>query len=499
MKMKNIFYITLASLLIFIGCEKNLEPEIYGNINSSIFPKTEDDYVLYTMEAYKTFTSKWEYFPIDNVSYHMWFSVEQGYYQLFDYGTDQMPVFTGWGAGFEIPSSANYEPFVNHGENVSPFNKVKEVTRITKIIDDLEKADISTDKKNMLLGEARVSRGWTMYLLMHLFGPVPVITDPELVDDYEALSDMTRPDRSEFVNIIATDLRFAADNLPKEMPEYGRFNKGLALTLLMRLYMNERDFVKAEPVGREIQAMGYALVDDYASIFMEETERNTETIFAISCDGSSEGREPDPSFNPYSFYFYPGDYPENPGWGAGGDPPYSASWTFYKSYAANDKRRETLVSTYITSDSTVYDSTSLPGAIVNKFPKTTDGPFAGNDLVIARYADVMLMLAEAINENKNGPDAEAIAFVDSVRARAGIEALPASDIASKETFNDAILRERGWELFYEGVRKFDLERHGKWPELVNEVPDKDAGPYLLPIPQYALSASDGKLTQNKGY
>ncbi len=502
MKMKNILYITLASLIFFMGCEKNLDPEIYGNINTSIdFPKTEDDYVLYTMEVYKTFTSKWEYFPIENgPSYHMWFSVEQGYYQLFDYGTDEMNVFTAWGAGFQIPSSANYEPYVNHPENVSPFNKVKEVTRFTKIIDDLEKADINTDTKNMLLGEAKVARAWTMYLLMHLFGPVPVILDPSLVNDYNALSDMTRPDRSVFVNSIANDLRFAADNLPKEMPDYGRFNKGLALTLLMRLYMNEKDFVKAEPVGREIQVMGYTLVDDYASLFKEATERNNETIYAISCDGSSGGRVADANFNPYSFYFYPSDYPESPGWGGNGNAPYTASWKFYNSFADNDARKATLVASYVsTANGTVYDSTNLPGAIINKYPKTGTTTYAGNDLVIARYADVMLMLAEAINENNNGPTQEAISLVDSVRSRAGLGDLPDTVIVSKQYFNDAILQERGWELYYEGVRKFDLERHGKWPDLVNEVPGKDAGPYLLPIPQYALSASNGKLKQNDGY
>jgi hypothetical protein len=284
------------------------------------------------------------------------------------------------------------------------------------------------------------------------------------------------------------------------MPDYGRFNKGLALVQLMRLYMNEKDYAKAEPIGREIVEMGFTLVDDYSSLFKSATEKNTETIYAISCDPSGGGRPADANFNPYSFYFKPWDFPGRGGWGNPGDAPFMVTWAFYDSFDANDARRATLIDNYVsTSDATVYDHTNMTGAIINKYPDEFAGSFNGNDIVIARIADVLLMLVEAINENSNGPTSEAIALVDSIRTRAGIGSLPAGDVVSKETFNEAILRERGWELYFEGVRKFDLERHGKWPEAVNAVAGKNAGPYLLPIPQYALSLSDGKLIQNAGY
>jgi starch-binding outer membrane protein, SusD/RagB family len=503
--MKKILYALLISLpFVLGGCEKNLDPEIYGNINSSIdFPVTVNDYELYMMEVYKTFTSKWEYFPIegDETKYHMWFSVEESFFQLFDCGTDQMTVFTSWGDRFTIPSSANYTAYVNYPENQCPFNKVKEVTRMTQIIADLRKADINVEKRNQFIAEARVARAWSMYFLLYLYGPVPVILDPDLVNDYDALSDLTRPSRSIFVDTIAADFRYAANILPQEMTDYGRFNKGLALTQLMRLYMNEKNFAAAESVGREIQAMGFTLVDDYASLFTEPTERNSETIYAISCDPSGGGRPADANFNPYSYYFKPWDFtPGRGGWGNTGNAPFMVTWDFYYSFDANDERRATLIDSYYTSgDSTLYDSSNMTGAIINKYPDNSTLTFNGNDIVIARYADVMLMLAEAINENNNGPTTEAIGLVEEVRNRAGIGILAAGDVASKEAFNDALLRERGWELYFEGVRKFDLVRHGKWPEMVNAVADKDAGPDLLPIPQYALSLSDGKLTQNEGY
>lgn len=497
--MKKIIFGITISLLFFANCEKNLDPEIYGTINTTVYPESESDYEIYMMEVYKTFTSKWEYFPMgDGTMYHMWFSIEESFHQLFDCPTDQMITYTAWGDRFTIPTSANFEPYLNYGEPTSPFNKVKEVTRMTMIIGDLEKADINEDKKNQFLGEAKVARGWTMFYLLHLYGTVPVILDPKLVDDTEALSDLTRPSREVFVNSIIGDLRFAADNLMQVMPNYGRFNKGLALTLLMRLYLNEKDWANARSVGTEIMAMGFSLVDDYTSLFVEATEKNTETIYAISCDASGTGRPPDANFNPFSHYVYPGNYPHDPGWGGVGDAPYMATWEFYNSFDANDTRRERLLPSFYDKDSVLWDSTKIPGAILEKYPKIGDESFAGNDIPIARYADVLLMMAEAIN-NIEGPTTDAIGYVNDVRERAGIGDLPAADVASKEAFNEAIFRERGWELYFEGVRKFDLERFGKWPDLVNEVAGKNASLYLLPIPRYALTLSDGKLVQNSGY
>ncbi|MEK6481420.1 RagB/SusD family nutrient uptake outer membrane protein [Catalinimonas sp. 4WD22] len=509
--MKKIF-ILLAYLMVFSGCEDGLEPEIYGVLTPNSFPQTAQDYELYTLEVYKTFTAKWSY--QDNGTRYMWFSPERGYIWHFDAPADQLAVFTEWGGEFLTMSEANFAPLINNGRNFSQFEKVRVVSRITKIIGDLEVAEIDENTKNQLLSEAKVARGWTMYYLLHLFGPVPVILDSEELGT-EAEADLTRPSREFFVNAIAEDLRFAADYLPKDAAMYGRFNKGLALTLLMRLYMNERDFQNAEPVGREIQAMGYSLVDDYMSLFRESTERNSETIYAISADPEGQGRGPDGNFNAYPYYCLPADYPgifqngntavPQGGW-AQPNAPYMATWEFYDSFDPADERRQMLVDSYVAIKETsggvaageVRDRTNLRGAVVEKYADEGNGPFYGNDLMVARYADVMLMLAEAINEN-SGPTQEAIGLVNEVRARAEIGPLEAAAVASKDAFNEAILQERGWELFFEGVRKFDLERHGQWPSAVQAVENKNPSPYLYPIPVYAITDSEGKLSQNPGY
>jgi len=490
--MKKILIIIAIISVFASGCEKGLDPEIYGSLNPVTFPTTEEEYEAYTLEVYIPFSCKWPY--IDGGTKYHFFGLEEGHVSLFDSPTDIMTFFTEWG-GWTPLSRGDLSILEGQGRNRSHFEKTRFVTRTTKIIADLEEATIFEDEafKNRLIGEARMARGWAMYRMLAMFGPVPVIIDPEKVGDPEAESDLTRPARADYINTIVDDLEFAAENLPEAPSDYGRFNKGIALTVLMRLYLNEKDFQNAESVGREIQALGYTLVDDYASLFIEATERNDETIYAISSTSTSQGRGPNGNFNAYNWYTFPGDHPDHGGWGSP-NAPWMASWEFYNSFDPSDVRRSLILPSYMAVDSTIRDSTNMRGAVFNKYPPENETTFQGNDVVIARYADVILMLAEAINEVNDGPTVEAIALVNSVRARAGLGDLTAEKTASKDAFNDAILDERAWELYFEGLRLFDLRRHGKWPSAVEAVEGKTPSPTsIFPIPQFAV---DNGVQQN---
>ena len=507
--MKKIIFIgiVLVTLVTVYGCKEGLEAEVFGTLNPTIFPSTAAEYELYTMEVYVPFSVKWPYndggtTTTGDTKYHF-LGLEEGHIQLFDHPSDLMAIFTSWGDGgvfWDSKSRANFAPLVGQGRDRAHFEKVRFVTRTTLIISDLENApdEIFTDidKKNQLIAEARMARGWAMLFLLQLYGPVPVILDAELIGNAEAEENLVRPSRDEYVSAIEGDLQFAADNLPENPEQYGRFNKGLALTVLMRLYMHEKNFQDAESAGREVQVLGYDLVDDYASLFREATEKNTETIWAVTTDPLAQGRGAEGNFNAYSYYTRPGNFPGKSGWGD----VFVSAWNFYDSFDPADERRELLVGSYTGTDGVVYDRTNLRGAIIDKYPPEGSGAFQAADVVVARYADVELMLAEAINENNNGPTQEAIDLVNDVRERAGIGLYSLSDFSSKDAFNDAILQERAWELYFEGLRMPDLVRHGKWPSAVTIVPGKNPGPtHLFPIPQYALDDSEGKLTQNDGY
>ncbi len=507
--MKKIFLILIVAVtLIFYNCEEGLEPQLHGTLSPVTFPSNEQEYELYMLELYKPFLGSWGYQEPGTSWTNSFFSPERGHIVMLDLPSDIFTIFSQWGGFWEGQSTCNFDYMLNEDRYQSHFDKVRFVTRATKIIGDIEKAQIRQEVKSHLLGEARLARGWIMYFLLTYYGPVPVIIDYEKVGNEEAENDLTRPSRETFVGYIADDLRFAADNLEVEPDEYGRFNKGLALTLLMRLYMNEKNFVNAEAAGREIMSLGYSLVDNYHSLFREATEQNSETIWAVSCSEDDETK----NFNPIAYYCYPDDYAgEKVTKGGWGDGVFMVTWDFYDSFDPADERR-LFVTEYtripgavVAGQDAIRSRTSNPplrGPVCIKYldEGNTTSAFRGNDIIIARYADVMLMMAEAINNNNGGPTSEAITLVDSVRSRAGIGPLPPADVASQQAFNDAILRERGWELYLEGVRKTDLIRHGKWPSALAAVPGKNtSAPELCPIPTYAINNSNGKLEQNPGY
>jgi hypothetical protein len=129
------------------------------------------------------------------------------------------------------------------------------------------------------------------------------------------------------------------------------------------------------------------------------------------------------------------------------------------------------------------------------------GASTGMDVVIYRFSDVLLSLAECINETGGGPTPEAIALVNRVRERAGLEVLSSAATAGQEAFNDAILLERGHEFYGEGLRRQDLIRHGKYISFAEGRPGNQTATYkiLFPIPITFITESKDAIVQNPGY
>ena len=140
---------------------------------------------------------------------------------------------------------------------------------------------------------------------------------------------------------------------------------------------------------------------------------------------------------------------------------------FWDTYDPSDKRREVILTKYYTTAGTWIDrnTTTWDGFIINKFPVETATAFQGTDIPLARWADVLLMYAEAeVRKNNAAPSADAIAAVNEVRKRAGLGDLPSSATANVEAFLEALLTERGHEMLYEGMRKIDLIRFNQYAQ-----------------------------------
>jgi hypothetical protein len=474
-------------------------------LNPTTFPKTEADFQALVTDVYKLFTSKWSYndgrAPGSNsggIVGDLFYGVEFSNLFLNDYPGEHITVFTDWGGAFESLSKADFNFMKTLDTRRNHLEKIRFITKITKIIADVSASTAIGDAgKSGYIAEARAARGIIMYNLLTMYGPVPYIADVALIGT-EAEASMKRPDRAAYVKTVEDDLRFAADNLLRDPSQYGRFNKGCALTFLMRLYLFEKNWNKAETTGREIAALGYDLVGDYSSLFMTATEKNVETIWAVTCDPAANGNDNLGNMNAWTYYTSPPDFPGNlntagkrlGGWASA----FMATWAFYDSFNPVDSRRGMLIDSYQAVNSagnptgvTKGRATGMRGAVINKYPDTDPAQFAGNDIPVCRYADVLLMMAEAINE-QSGATPEAQEFVNRVRRRSKLSNLTGADIASPAAFREAILRERGWELFFEGQRRVDLVRMGKFMEKVTASGKIPSGTTqgLFPVPQYML-------------
>ena len=153
------------------------------------------------------------------------------------------------------------------------------------------------------------------------------------------------------------------------------------------------------------------------------------------------------------------------------------------------------------------------GAVALKYgiDPQMQGGMSHNDIVVYRYSDVLLSLAELIVRNGGPVSGEATDLVNRVRTRAGLGNLDATATASPEAFLDAILLERGHEFWFEGLRRQDLIRYGKYVEYANDRIDKinasegrgyfnvDDSHNRMPIPADFINESKSAIKQNPLY
>lgn len=339
-------------------------------------------------------------------------------------------------------------------------------------------------------GEACFLRAYAYFTLVRLFGPVPVTTTP--IEDYATLYSYGRNSVGDVYNLIKEDMKTAINNLPDGYSAdnmQGRATRIAAYTLQADVFMTLQDFSSAK--GSLENILTYAnqnseqlgLESDVLQIYASSNPMGKEVIFAAQYhNGATVVANPlmgrcipaaTPSTQPA--YIYP-DGTRSTITTSQGTSCMLMTWELYNTFKAssNDQRFQKLVydriytNEYISVASeqvgvTQEGYTYLP-VTLKYFDFGNEGMTtcaSGNDNIIYRYADVLLMYAECLNETGNTPSAAD--FLNQVRARAGLADTTA---ATQEEMDVAIENERMLELCFEGHRWYDLVRRGRITEVI---------------------------------
>nr|WP_081209313.1 RagB/SusD family nutrient uptake outer membrane protein [Salegentibacter sediminis] len=489
MKTHKIIILLLAALT-FGSCEKELELVDYGEINPSIFPQSAADVQAMVDASYYPLRASW-WDGINSPS-------ERG---IMFANASTTEVLTG---DFGVQLNASLLHFTPASTEITFFYDwyYNKISRMTTTIDYIQQADVSEEIKTKAIAEVRCARGMLAYYLYDMYGPI-VIAPLEVLKNPLKEEPLPRLSHDEMVNFIEADLKAAAEDLPHPAEtEYGRFSKGLAKMLAIRLNLKEKRWDEVNKLADEIIAMGYYELDsDYLGMWDLDGARNSqEVIWAIPNDyeGTSE--------NQWQMMALPSNFPGRGGWGT-----VQSTWWFYDTFEENDVRKTNLIAEYVGTDGITYNR-SNPGNNMNlgPIPLKMDADAARTtalstvDLIQYRYADVLLSKAEAIaNHNASGPNEEAMELVNRVRRRANLDDLELDDYSNLSDFNDMILTERSHEFWCEnGQYRADLIRHGK---LISRVIEVTQSPYatetdtVYPFSRERISEGKGVFIQNPGY
>ncbi|WP_343667984.1 RagB/SusD family nutrient uptake outer membrane protein [Chitinophaga sp.] len=514
------YYILIATSLLFSSCKKFLEEDPESFVSEEQFYETESDAET----------------AINAVYYHLnTGSVQSPYNTLFNTGMNMADDDEDPGPGATNSdvrslavlshSTSNqriYELWQQHYAGIRKANVVLAKVPDITFTDETKKARI--------LGEAKFLRALFYFNLVRLFGDVPLVTTYQsevLASAYYT----TRTSSDSVYAKIEADLTEAAASLPASYssPDVGRATAGAAKALLAKVYLYEASlplnitskYQQAVTEAEEVLSSqdggtgsyGYDLFSDYSHVFLPAYENGIEHVFSAQMLANSNNQDNNETQRAIysSIPGLTGNYAHMVRYYTNGNDNY---YSIYKIFRADDKRRDVTFVRSFTSPTNgkkyalPLSNTAVPNDSTPFYNKWWDPNYASagessTNVTILRYAEVLLIHAEAENE-LNGPTAKAYKSINRVRARAGLPDLATG--LTKDQFRDSVYLERRLELVYEYQRWFDLIREkdasggGILLTSLQKVGKTNvaAKHYLYPIPQTEID-NNPLLTQNPGW
>lgn len=370
--------------------------------------------------------------------------------------------------------------------------------------------NINEDIKNRCIGEAKFLRGCYYFILVQLFGDVPMSLAPTNPGDDLFPGRVSKA--KIYDEVIIPDLLDAIALLPHReeygSSDLGRASKGAATGMLAKVYLTLGQYQKCVDMCEMVEKQGYVLNPDYSDCFGgEDKHKNTaESLFEIQYYGLTNAGFFDDENQSCWLSTFMG--PRNAMWVAKGYGWNQPTQEFIDQYEAGDLRKgkTVLYEGCPPFDGKEYKSTmSYTGYNVRKFlvplSVSPDDNTNSASIIVLRYADVLLMKAEALNELGSTTDAEEPLY--RVRSRAGLTDRSNVENLSQEEMRNMIRKERRIELAYEGHRWFDMIRWdgGQYAlDFLHSIGKVNAQKkhLLMPIPQKEIDANP-TLKQNPGY
>ncbi len=455
----------------------NLAP--ISETNSVNFYRNADDMLNAVNAAYASLQFNGQY--------------NQGIYAVGEVRSDNTQILDAQ-SGIDITQIDAFTTVSNNALLNSAWNDhYRGILACNTVLDRIGAVPMNEELKNRIMGEALFLRSLMYFNMVRIFGDIPLVTK-ETTDVIEGYA-YTRDDDALVYGQIEKDLLEAAPKLPLSYTgiNIGRVTSGAAKGLLAKVYLTQKKWAEAAAIAKQVIDSGqYLLLPNYADVFRINNKNHKESLFEIQYKKGGLGIG-----SPFNNRFAPrlsGTIVTTIGAGSGHNHPTPE---MINSYESGDKRKDLSLALGYTSGANF-----VPIPFVKKY--LDPAPFAASDAdnnwPVLRYADLLLMRAEALNEIGFAADGEAFTLLNSIRTRAGLTPKTSAQLSNQASFRLAIENERRFELAFENHRWFDLVRTGRALEVMNSKGFTiQANQLLLPIPQNQIDINPGKIKQNPGY
>ena len=488
MKTLPVWALALASVLLLASCDSFLKEEPKSFLSPDNFPASAADAEAALGGAMSEFTSSQYY--------------DRGFYFLGEVSSDQTQVGYGPDHRRQKINSYTFTPSNRYFEWVwdSAYNIINSSNILIQTVPAIE--GMSEEDRAAYTGASKFLRAFNYFNLVRLWGPVPLLREP--VESFGGES--TRADVSAVYDLIVSDLQDAEQMLPMSWPGgAGKPTQGAAKALLAKVYLtmsgeplNQDRWQEAADKAREVINAGqYQLVEEFSDLWLIENKNGPEHIFSIQFHSETA------PFGKMAVQSRPRAVDDESGWAL-----WYTNEAFMSTFSDEDERKDASFLTEITTAEGVVPFTQFNGAEEQYhepfIEKWTDPGRAelvsfnqrtNTNVPVFRYAEVLLMAAEAINE-ANGPTGEAYDYINQVRNRAGLENLQGLGQAE---FREALKQERSHELAFELKRRFDLVRWGDFMDAMAQDPAAQGNVQstLFPLPEVEVNVTG--LEQNPAY